>query len=283
MTKKPDTLHSHQRAVKCVALAPDGRRALSAGLDGTVLLWDLEDLKPRQQFGPFEGPMKAVTFDPSGKELICATGLQLYVVKLATGKTIRRFRQGIAFARSVAFSGDGSRALNRSGPPCAGANSGHVAVWDTRTGKKLTTFVGNTSRGNRMVTCRDGSLVATEHPDEIWLWDGTTGYCQEILSPAPQGTPRSAALPLDVSALAMSPGGEFVAAASAGRIYLWNSATGALDHRFSAHGRTVIALAFSGDGRRLLSALRSRPHGHRAGIFGRRSASALGLREWRGP
>src|SRR5262249_43500721 len=67
------TFHGHQDAVAVLAFAPDGRRALAGGHDGTLTYWDLT--KERPEFTATAhikavGPTSAVAFAPDGKSAL---------------------------------------------------------------------------------------------------------------------------------------------------------------------------------------------------------------------
>jgi WD40 repeat protein len=50
-----------------VSVSPDGRRALSSGMDGKIRLWDLQKRNLQHLFEGPTRPVTAVAFSPSGK------------------------------------------------------------------------------------------------------------------------------------------------------------------------------------------------------------------------
>jgi WD40 repeat protein len=56
--------------VSCVAAAPDGDRAASAGQDGTVRVWDLRTRKEIHRFSGHTGNVLCVSFTPEGNTLL---------------------------------------------------------------------------------------------------------------------------------------------------------------------------------------------------------------------
>ena len=57
-------LTGHHGSVHRVAFAPDGRQAVSAGVDGVVRLWNLETRKEVLQLAGHELPIWSVAFSP---------------------------------------------------------------------------------------------------------------------------------------------------------------------------------------------------------------------------
>jgi cytochrome c len=60
------------RALLSVALAKGGGSVLSGGVDGDVLLWPLDELRPPRPVARHEGPVWAVAFTPDGRNAVSA-------------------------------------------------------------------------------------------------------------------------------------------------------------------------------------------------------------------
>src|SRR5439155_10938150 len=60
--------------VRCLAVAPDGKRALSGGLDKTLRLWDLDRGRELRRFDGVVSTVHAVVFSPDGRYVLGAGG-----------------------------------------------------------------------------------------------------------------------------------------------------------------------------------------------------------------
>jgi WD40 repeat protein len=65
-------LEGHTDAIYCVALTPDGRRAVSGSRDGTLILWDLKTEKAEKKITTFtgEGAIMSCAVAPDGQTII---------------------------------------------------------------------------------------------------------------------------------------------------------------------------------------------------------------------
>jgi WD40 repeat protein/predicted Ser/Thr protein kinase len=141
---------------------------------------------------------------------------------------------------ALAFSPD-SRRLAVGGDGCV------VHICDAATGKQIIQCRGHTSKILSITFRRDGlRLLTSSHDGTVRQWDAQTGYEVE---------PSYDRHRAEVSAAIYSPDGERVASAGADRtVRLWQ-ASGRHDQAvLRGHTGTVSQLAFSEDGRHLVSA-----------------------------
>jgi RNA polymerase sigma factor (sigma-70 family) len=170
---------------------------------------------------------------------------------LPTGALARlgtvRFRHG-GPVEALSLSADGKRLAT-------GADDGVIRIWNLETGQLLRRFdgLGAVVMGFSVALSPDGKSLATPArgpdgfgPEQVVLWDTATG--QEIRRMP--GSPSSAC-----SRLAFSPDGRVLAAGDwdGGRIHVWDAGTGREIKAWPAHAGTVTALAFTPDGKRLVS------------------------------
>jgi WD40 repeat protein len=108
---------SHNAGVLAVTFSPDGRQALSSGLDMHLRLWDVWSGKLLREFCVGEEAWD-VAFSPDGRRAVSASDKMLEIWDLQTGKSLQRL-QTPYYARHARFSPDGSSLL------AAGQGSGY--------------------------------------------------------------------------------------------------------------------------------------------------------------
>ena len=103
---------STNKTVLTVAFSPDGKRAVSGGVDRVVRLWDLASGAQIRTLTGHLGRVMSVAFSPDGSQIVSCGLDEDKTVRLwntETGKEILRLEGHTAGVESVAFTPDGSR------------------------------------------------------------------------------------------------------------------------------------------------------------------------------
>lgn len=165
---------------------------------------------------------------------------------LPAGAVVRLGSLGLRSPGSVAFSPDGKMLA-----VVTGISTRKVQFWDVSTGAWGPTLDPGSVSFFRFVSTADGCFFAVGDADEVRLVNATTGKVVRRL----KGPGR------DLDCLALSPDGKLLAAARGWRgtvfeaheIVLWDLGRGKERGRLDAHKTWVRVLAFSADGKQLLS------------------------------
>jgi WD40 repeat protein len=140
--------------------------AATAGMDGKVLLWDLDAEKDARALDVSGShPAISVCFSPDGKRLLAAvTDGALSVWDTETGKEVKRFHAHNEAAECAAFSPDGKRIVS-------GGGDGLVCVWDATTGKLLRRYEGHKEKITGVAYFPDGKRIASSSNDRtVRVW-----------------------------------------------------------------------------------------------------------------
>jgi WD40 repeat protein len=224
-----------------------------------IRLWDSQSGAEIRRFGG-DSSFDSVTFSADGKTLIAAGDEEtLSVWDAATGKKLpplkgkqREERGPLPPANALAVSSDGRWLAARIGFGALGKSGGDAKIhlWDLATGRNrplrrqpdilsAPTFSADSKTLAALEECFDPRF----HHNVLRLW--------EVESALPRRLKLKGVG--DVSAFALSPGGEVVATAESRRIRLWEIAGGTELRHFDGHRGDINALAFSPDGRTLVS------------------------------
>src|SRR5262249_51701028 len=160
------------------------------------------------------------------------------LVELTTGKQLRLLLGHDRCAIAVAFAPDGKHLVT-------GGEEGEIFLWDITTGRKLRTFAKHDHMIHQIGFFPGGARVASVSEDKtLRIWDVATGL--EMLE-------IRAAIPL--RALALAPDGKTTAVGSIDmdRIALYEVATGQKRIFELPHKAGINSVAFSPDGRMLVS------------------------------
>lgn len=273
-------LDEHGGPVKGVAVSHDGRRALTASFDYSLILWDLRAERALAHLFGHDAAVNAVAFLPGDQRALSASDDgTIGLWDLASGAMVDRFEGHHAKVAAVAASADGRLAAS------AGWDR-TVRIWDLATGSEVQALRGRDNM-NAVRFAPDGrSVVAGASDGALYLWrlpdgaplgvldrhdfgitmldlsaDGRVAATASIdetvqLWDLAAGEPTGALFGHDgpVLAVALSPDGELVASGGAdGTVRLWRRGDGDRLRVYARHAGAVWSVAFSPDGRTLLS------------------------------
>jgi WD40 repeat protein len=247
-----------RKPVYQVAFSPGSEVLATAGGAGEVRLWDLTTNQPRGTLPGGVGSLWSVAFAPNGTLLAAAGGDWAHhddtggiVVWDATTQA-RLFdlhgHPGLVF--SVAFSPD-SRTL------ASGGWDGTVRLWDATSGQELALLRGHKGRVRSVCFSPDGSALARADLDgTVLIYEvGSRKLRRRIDTGAGW-----------VNCVAFSPDGSTLATAenqgalemdgkpiAGGPVGLWDAVTGARRATLKGPRGAVLAVAFSPDGKSLVS------------------------------
>jgi WD40 repeat protein len=228
--------------IRSVAFRADGRRvaAIESPIGppiGGVTVWDLP-----QQRRVFAVParvfsLQQVVFSPDGKRLVWSELEQVKVADAETGAVVASLDAHTAAVRQVSFSPDGRRMASAS-------DDGTIRVWDAAAWKEEFTLLGHTGAVHGAVFTADGRRVVSVSTD------GTTRVWQ--IPAAPERSVFLARMPVSV----LSPDGSRYAwiDAASKRISIRNATTSFETAQCNGHRGAPFHVAFSPDGKRLISA-----------------------------
>jgi WD40 repeat protein len=287
-----DVMLSVGAEVTAVGCADDGGSVAAGCADGTIRVFDRR-LRERLVVGPLDARISALTCQADGSRAAAAVGRSAVVVDLRVGEVIASLGGHTEDVLAVALSDDGTRLLT-------GSDDTTVGLWDVAAGTLLQQLFGHPRwvdtvrflhRSDRALST-SGKLTPTTA-----LWDLSTGrYLWAVRGSSPAAVSNDEALLATCFHDLNRPDPVYT-------FSVWDLSTGTLRWTSPPLGGEVADLAFTPDGRAVLSAaedgslhLWSASSGTRiAGFDGRRAferclavgddivvaSTALGLHGWR--
>jgi WD40 repeat protein/serine/threonine protein kinase len=241
-----------------VAFAPDGKTVFSSSFEGSVRQWDVQTGQEVKRFGG-KGRYRCLAISPDGRWLASGTSSPpgeprgIFVWDVASGKEIQRFEghatPGKIGETILAFSPDGKRILSAGYDPTA-------RVWDIAGGKEVRRLEDCplAGWGGSVQWAPDGRTLLEVRSDYrgIRRWDVETGKERPGFA-----DPRICGVGARV--ILLRDGRSVLCVFADNTARLWRlpdppaPAKAGEVWRYEGHSGNVLGVAFSPDGRRVLS------------------------------
>jgi len=273
-------MFGHTGRILAVAVLPDGSRAVSAGKDGSIRVWDVES---GEMVGNLAGPVGrilAVAVLPDGRGVVSGGGDgSIRVWDLVSGQALRTIEGHVGAVTAVAALPDGRCVVS-------GGGDGSIRVWDVASGQALRTIEGHVGAVTSVAASPDGRLLLSGGTDSaVRVWEvasGDLGWTLEghvgsVLSVAvssdgswvvsggedrtirvwdgnSMGLARTLRGHTDAVSSVSADGSRIVSGGHDRTVRLWDAASGSLVRTLEGHTESVNGVALSPDGVLVVSA-----------------------------
>jgi WD40 repeat protein len=237
-------LSGHDEPAVAVATAPDANRALTAGLDATLRVWDLDTRETLSRLSGHDGAVTSVAYLSGGGRAVSG----------GRDRTVRVWDLGEArLLRTLEGHGETVSAVDVATGDVQAASAswdGTVRLWDLRRGGEGQVLEGHGAQVTAVRFATDGQALASGGWDgTVRLWEAVTGDPLTVLE-GHEG---------NVTAVALHPTGRTVASGGEdGTVRLWDPRGRRVMRTLKGHEGEVSRVVFTPDGRFLLSAGRDR-------------------------
>jgi WD40 repeat protein len=279
---RPRMTLDHKGDVKAVAFSPNGNWIVSADNE-TIKLWNAKngDMKWTKK----NAAAVAVAFSPNSSRIATAGNRRLRLRDVDTGQEVLNLVGHTSYINAVVFSPDGNKIVS-------GGKDG-LKLWNAATGEEESTGLSESGAINSVAYSRNGRRIVSGGDDRVvMLWDADTGDRKMTLT-GHYYSVQSVAFSLDgrriisgagknyhgelmlwdlneklqiteqstnVNAVDFRPDGSQIATGGwDNTVKLWDARTGSPTRTINLQGKggdLILDLAFSPDGRRVVTANR---------------------------
>jgi cytochrome c len=226
-------LRGHGGPVRAVAVAPDGRTAISGSFDQSTILWDLERRAALHVLRFHEGAVNAAAALPDGRFATGGEDGRIAIWKPGETAPVRVVEGHQASIVALATSKDGHLLASASW-------DGTARVTPTEAGDARV-LNGHQGNVNGVAFAPDGRVVTAGYDATLRIW------------PLDEGPPAVVTLPTPLNAVVIAPDGEIAAAGADGIVRIISPA-GETRANIEVGPTPVIGLALSPDGARIAAA-----------------------------
>jgi WD40 repeat protein len=280
-------MKGHRGKLNSATFSPDGKWVATASSDLTARIWDAKTGEPVAELTGSEGEVRNATFSPDGKYVVTSSeppDTTARIWEASTGKLVARLVGHTGSVAIAIFSPDGTRLATEafdgtgkiwdvnsgtalftlkdlSGPVAAIAFSPDgkrlvtenasdpdigpytAKVWDVTTGKALLTLQGHSDAISAVAFSGDGKYVVTASWDKTArVWDARTG---KVVAELREHLLRVTNVAVIADKIATT--------STDGTVKIWRMAGGNSLMTISDLAGPVAAIAFSPDGKRLIT------------------------------
>src|SRR5262245_43300405 len=232
-------LRGHGGPVRALAISPDGTLAVSGSFDTSAIRWSLERNAAVEVLRFHEGAVNAVAYLPDGRVATAGEDGRIALWRPGEPQPVAVLTGHTAPVVALAVSPDGKT--------LASASWDHSARLWPLDGGAPRVLDGHAQNVNGVAFARDGRTIVTAGYDAtLRIWP------RQVLS-RNGGAPSVITLPAPLNAVVVAPDGEIVTAGADGKVTMLSPA-GEIRSEIEAAQAPVIALAISGDGKRIAAA-----------------------------
>ncbi|MCT7990668.1 WD40 repeat domain-containing protein [Laspinema olomoucense] len=221
----------HQKAVRTLAIDPEGNFLVSGSNDKTVKIWEIHSGNLIKTAIGHTGSAIALAISPNGELFASGSGdntIKLWELK--TGKLRFTLRGHTGWVNALAFHPKGNMLVS-------GGADKTIALWNLETQELIGTFYGHTSTVRSIsINPQGNTLISGGNDNMIKIRNLLTG---ELLHTLTEHTGS-------VCSVAISPDGNLLASGSNDTtLRLWNVGTGKLLYTLADHSSGVTSVSIS--------------------------------------
>jgi WD40 repeat protein/nucleoside phosphorylase len=230
----------HNYLVVACAFSRGGHGVVSASMNATLRLWDVDSSECLRIFPRTESATQPCVFSHDGQQFLSSSADGILRLRdTISGECLRVYAGHEGAITSCAFSPDNRLLLS-------GSTDKTLRLWDAATGECLRVFTGHEGAATSCAFSPDSHrILSSSAYKTLRLWDADSGQCLSVFS-SPNGL---------VTAIVFSPDGErFLSASNDKKLRLWDAKSGECLRIFTGHEERLTSCAFSQDGHHVLSA-----------------------------
>lgn len=229
-------INGHKDAVQSLQFSHEGSTLLSGSRDGSAKTWDLETGRLVRALGGRRAGIDRAVFSPDNRFVLTTSqGDLVHIWDTASGRLYQSLHGAPGRQNSLAVSADGEYVA-------VGTENAALAIWRINTGAPLHVIEGHEGPVTNVQFSPDGQYLATVGRDgAIRVWEVVTGYLA-----------FSMRADSSLNCLRFDHKGQNIAVAG-DNVTLFNLRSGKVLKTFKGHAGQIRDLAFSPNGKFLLT------------------------------